>query len=171
MVLAAVQVLERGRKEFPFDWEFPFQIGFNYLFELPQDAGEDDPRVPEWRQRGVDSLKQAALYEGVPYYIPNLVARVLTKQGGVDLAISHLEQAYAVSTNPEARTQIRNKLVSLHAQRASVQLEEGLATYRKMIEERYPYAPEAFSVVAGQRRIPRTLLEAQQAREESPATP
>jgi hypothetical protein len=171
MVLAAVQVLERGGKEFPFDWEFPFQIGFNYLFELPQDAGEDDPRVPEWRQRGVDSLKQAALYEGVPYYIPNLVARMLTKQGGVDLAISHLEQAYAVATNPEAREQIRNKLISLHAQRASAQLEEGFAAYRKMIEERFPYAPEAFSVVVGQRRIPRTLLAAPEDREESPARP
>jgi hypothetical protein len=158
MVLAAVEVLKRGHKAFPFDWEFPFQIGFNYLFELPQDAGEDDPRVPGWRQRGVDALRQAALYEGVPYYIPNLVARMLTKQGAVDLAIRQLEQAYAVATNPEARTQIRNKLVALHAQRASTQLEEGLDAYRRMIEERFPYAPEAFSVVIGQRLIPQTIL-------------
>jgi hypothetical protein len=114
--------------------------------------------VPGWRQRGVDALRQAALYEGVPYYIPNLVARMLTKQGAVDLAIRQLEQAYAVATNPEARTQIRNKLVALHAQRASTQLEEGLDAYRRMIEERFPYAPEAFSVVIGQRLIPQTIL-------------
>jgi hypothetical protein len=169
MVLAAVHILERGGKEFPFNWEFPFQIGFNYLFELPQDAGEDDPRVPEWRQRGVDSLKRAALYEGIPYYIPNLVARMLTKRGGVDLAIRHLEQAYAVATNPEARAQIRNKLVALHAQSASVQLEEGFATYRKMIEDRYPYAPEAFSVIVGQRLFPRMPVAGPEARKETPA--
>lgn len=151
MVLAAIGVLERGHKAFPFEWEYPFQIGFNYLFELPQDAGEDDPRVPGWRQKGVDSLKQAALYEGVPYYIPSLVARMLTKQGADDLALRHLEQAYAVATNPDARTQIRNKLIALHAQRSSDQLEEGLRTYRRMIEERFPYAPEAFSVITGAR--------------------
>ncbi len=151
MVLAAIEVLERGRKAFPFDWEYPFQIGFNYLFELPQDAGEDDPRVPGWRQKGVDSLREAALYEGVPYYIPNLVARMLTKQGADDLAVRHLEQAYAVATNPEARTQIRNKLVALHAQRSSAELEEGLNAYKRMIEERFPYAPEAFSVITGAR--------------------
>jgi tetratricopeptide (TPR) repeat protein len=159
MVLAAIDVLERGRKAFPFDWEYPFQIGFNYLFELPQDAGEDDPRVPGWRQRGVDWLRQAALYEGVPYYIPNLVARMLTKQGAEDLALRHLEQAYAVATNPDARTQIHNKLIALHAERSSDQLEEGLKTYRRMIEERFSYAPEAFSIVAGQRITAKAILE------------
>jgi hypothetical protein len=151
MVLAAIGVLERGQRAFPFEWEYPFQIGFNYLFELPQDAGEDDPRVPGWRQKGVDYLRQAALYEGVPYYIPSLVARMLTKQGGDELAIRHLEQAYAVATNPDARTQIRNKLIALHAQRSSTELEEGLRTYKRMIAARFPYAPEAFSVITGER--------------------
>jgi hypothetical protein len=162
MVLAAIDVLNRGHKAFPFDWEFPFQLGFNYLFELPQDAGEDDPRVPDWRQRGVEWLRQAAMYEGVPYYIPNLVARMLTKHGADDLAIRHLERAYAVATNPEARSQIHNKLIALHAQRASAQLEEGLATYRHMIDKRFPYAPEAFSIVVGERVTAPAVLAAQQ---------
>jgi hypothetical protein len=161
MVLAATGVLERGRNAFPFDWEFPFQLGFNYLFELPQDAGEDDPRVPGWRQRGVDWLRQAALYEGVPYYVPNLVARMLTKRGADDLAIRHLERAYAVATNPAAREQIHNKLLSLHAQRASTQLEEGLHAYRRMLDESFPYAPEAFSLIVGQRMTSQAVLAAQ----------
>jgi hypothetical protein len=162
MVLAATEVLERGRKAFPFDWNFPFQLGFNYLFELPQDAGEDDPRVPGWRQRGVDWLRQAALYEGVPYYIPNLVARMLTKHGADDLALRHLEQAYAVATNPDVRTQIHNKLISLHAQRASTQLEEGLHAYRRMVDERFPYAPEAFSLIVGPRVTAHAVLAAKE---------
>jgi hypothetical protein len=167
MVLAAISILERGRNAFPFDWNFPFQLGFNYLFELPQDAGENDPRVPGWRQRGVDWLRQAALYEGVPYYIPNLVARMLTKQGAADLALRHLEQAYAVATNPAAREQIHNKLISLHAQRASAQLEEGLHAYRRMMDERYPYAPEAFSLLVGQRVTAHAVLTAR----DNPAAP
>jgi hypothetical protein len=151
MVLASLQVLERGKQAFPFDWEFPFQMGFDYLFELPQDAGEDDPRVPGWRQRGVEMLRQAALYEAVPYYIPSLVARMLTKTGGDDLAIRYLEQAYAVATNPEAREQIKGKLVTLRGQRLSVQLEENLRVFEKMVGDRLPGSPEAFAIVAGPR--------------------
>src|SRR5664279_3569629 len=151
MVLAAIHVLDRGHKAFPFDWEFPFQMGFNLLFELPQDAGEDDPRVPGWRQQGVEMLRQAALYEGIPYYVPNLVARMLTKSGADDLAIRQLEQSYAVATNPEARTQIKNKLFALRGQQFSEHLEENLHEYKRMITYRFPEAPEAFSLVAGPR--------------------
>ena len=151
MVLAAIRVLKRGHQAFPFDWEFPFQIGFNYLFELPQDAGEDDPRVPGWRQQGVEMLRQAALYEGIPYYIPNLVARMLTQSGADDLAIRQLEQSYAVATNPEARAQIRNKLFALRGKQFSERLEENLRDYTRMIEQRFPEAPEAFSIVTGAR--------------------
>ncbi len=151
MVLAAIHVLARGHKAFPFEWEFPFQMGFNYLFELPQDAGEDDPRVPGWRQQGVEMLRQAALYEGIPYYIPNLVARMLTKSGADDLAIRQLEQSYAVATNPEARDQIKNKLFALRGKLFSAQLEENLRNFNRMIERRFPEAPEAFSLVVGPR--------------------
>jgi hypothetical protein len=151
MVLSAVEILERGHKAFPFDWEFPFQIGFNLLFELPQDAGEDDPRVPAWRQRGVEMLRRAALYEGIPYYIPNLVARMLTRNGADDMAMRHLEQAYAVATNQEAREQIRLKLLALRGQRFSEELAENARAFDHMIATRFPYAPEAFSLVAGPR--------------------
>ena len=167
MVLAAIEVMARGRKAFPFDWELPFQMGFNYLFELPQDAGEDDPRVPGWRQQGVELLRQAALYEQVPYYVPTLVARMLTKSGGDDLAIRHLEQAYAVATNHEAREQIRNKLVAMRAQRLSQQLEENLQAFEQMVADRIPGSPEAFALVVGPRTTALGILG--RARGSSPA--
>jgi hypothetical protein len=150
-VLSANEVLERGRKAFPFEWEFPFQLGFNYLFELPQDAGEDDPRVPAWRQRGVELLRQAALFEDVPYYLPSLVARMLTKSGADDLAIRHLEQAYAVATNAEARAQIKGKLQNLRRQRLSDELEESFRAFEAMVADRVAGSPEAFALVVGPR--------------------
>lgn len=157
-VLTSIEVLERGRKAFPFDWEFLFQMGFDYLFELPQDAGEDDPRVPAWRQRGVELLRQAALFEDVPSYLPNLVARMLTKSGADGLAIRHLEQAYAVATNAEARAQIKGKLQALRQQRLSEQLEEKLRAFEAMVADRVPGSPEAFALVLGPRTTARSLL-------------
>ena len=171
MILAAISVLERGHKAFPFEWEFPFQIGFNFLFELPQDAGEDDPRVPGWRQQGVEMLRQATLYEGIPYFMTNLVARMLTKSGAEDLAIRHLERSYAVAINPEARAQIMNKLFTLRGKLFSEQLEENLRVFTRMIEERFPEAPEAFSIVVGPRTTALGILSPPAAAVPTPGNP
>ena len=106
-LLAADRILTRGARAFPSDWEIWFQLGFNLLFELPPLAGEDDPRVPAWRQRGVEALRQATLLDGVPPWLPNLAAQMLTKQGGDALALRHLEQTYAVTSDQATREQIR----------------------------------------------------------------
>jgi len=144
-------LLERGERVFPGDWELPFQRGFNLMFELPKLAGEDDPRVAEWRQRGVEALREAATLDGAPAWLPNLAARMLTKEGGQELAIHHLEQAYAVTSNEEMRTEIARQLTALRGARAASELRAGAAELARAIAERYPYAPEAFSVAAGPR--------------------
>jgi hypothetical protein len=158
MILAANTVLERGRQAFPFDWEIPFQLGFNLLYELPMDATSDDPRIPGWRQQGVEILRQAALYEGVPYFVPNLVAGMLTKQGSQDLAVRHLEQAYAVSTSEEARTQIRYRLAQLHRSQAAQDLAERQREFQSLVDSRYPGFPEAFSLIIGPRITSNSIL-------------
>lgn len=151
MVLAADTVLERGRRAFPFDWEIPFQLGFNLLYELPSNASPDDPRIPGWRQQGVEILRQAALYEGVPYFVPTLVAGMLTKQGSQDLAVRHLEQAYAVAASEEARTQIRSKLAQLQGNQIAEGLAEKQREFQALVDSRYPDLPEAFSLIIGPR--------------------
>ena len=155
MVEAATALLERGIAVFPLDWELKFQVGFNYLFELPKLVHADDPRVPRWRQKGVEALRQAALFDGIPDWLPNLVARMLTKDGSADMAIRHLEQAYAVASSEEARVQIRGKLMQLKGQQITRQLEEERKKFQEKLKDRYPYAPEAFSVIAPRR--PRTV--------------
>jgi hypothetical protein len=158
MILAANSVLARGRQAFPFDWEIPFQLGFNLLYELPMDATPDDPRIPGWRQQGVEVLRQTALYEGVPAFIPSLVASMLTKQGSQDLAVRHLEQAYAVSTSEEARTQIRRRLIQLRGSQVAEDLAEKQREFQSLVESRYPEFPEAFSLVIGPRITSNSVL-------------
>jgi hypothetical protein len=148
---AATALLERGVAAFPLDWEIKFQLGFNYLFELPKLVHADDPRIPQWRQRGVEEMRQAALFEGIPDWLPNLVARMLTKGGGEEMAIRHLEQAYTVAASEEARAQIRFELVQLKGQAFYRQLEQEHEKFQQMVKERYPYAPDAFSVIAPRR--------------------
>jgi hypothetical protein len=160
MILSANNILERGRTAFPFDWEIPYQLGFNLLFELPNDAEPNDPRIPAWRQQGVEVLRQAALFEGVPYFIPNLVARMLTKAGSQDLAVHHLQQAYAVATNEEARTQIRNKLLVLRGESAADDLAAKAEEFKRLVQGRYPDFAEAFSLVMGPKITSNGILSA-----------
>ena len=150
-LLAADRILERGARVFPSDWEIWFQLGFNLLFELPPLAGEDDARGPGWRQRGVEALRQATQLDGVPPWLPNLAAQMLSKQGGEALALRYLEQTYAVSNDEATREQIRHKLAALRDQALAADLAREAADLRHLVEERYPYAPEAYSLIAGPR--------------------
>jgi hypothetical protein len=151
-MLAATALLERGTTMFPLDWELWFQLGFSYFFELPKLAPASDERAKLWRQRGVEMLRRAALFEGIPDWLPSLVAGMLTKSGSDKMAIRHLEQAYAVATSDEARLQIRFKLNQLRGQQITRELEGEYHRFEEMLESRYPYAPEAFSVAAGPRQ-------------------
>jgi hypothetical protein len=159
-VLASSDLLERGAQAFPYDWEIKFQLGFNYLFELPRLVGRDDPRVPGWRQRGVEALRQAALFEHVASWLPGLVARMLTRSGSDEMAVRHLEQAYTVAASEEARLQIRAKLNQLHGEQASQRLEQERKRLEQLASSRYPYAPEAFSLITGPRHPPAVDLRA-----------
>jgi tetratricopeptide (TPR) repeat protein len=149
--LTANALLERGTQAFPMDWEILFQLGFNYLFELPKLGGADHPRAAQWRQRGVEAFRKAALFEGVPDWLPNLVARMLTKSGQDEMALRHLEQAYALATSDQARTQIALELDQLRGKQASLRIVEEHRRFEEDVVARYPYAPDAFSAIAGPR--------------------
>jgi hypothetical protein len=157
---AANDLLARGARRFPADWELPFQLGFNMLFELPKLVPAGDPRLPAWRRQGVEALRQAALLDGAPAWLPGLVARLLAEQqdgqaGGSaaqELALLHLEQTFAVTSSAPMRAEIARKITALRGRRRAADLEADAAALERLVGERYPYAPEAFSVVAGPRR-------------------
>ncbi len=151
-VLKANAILERGIENFPADWNFYFQLGFNKFFELANAAGPDDPRLPAWRQEGVEALRLASNFDGVPYWLPGLAARLLTKQGADELAVRQLEQAYAVTSNERTREEIRFKLERLQNQQLIQRMEEGRRQFEADLQQGYPYADEAFSVLVGPRR-------------------
>ena len=76
---------------------------------------------------------------------------MLTKQGGDALALRHLQQSYAVTSDPATREQIRNKLEALEGPAIAAELAREAADLSRLVEQRYPYAPEAYSLIAGPR--------------------
>lgn len=147
----ANQLLRRGLTVFPDDWELWFQVGFNECFELPKLVGRDDPRITGWRQSGIEAMQRATSLPDVPPWLPNLAARILTKQGQDDLAIKHLERAFAATTHPETQAQILAKLRELRAAQLTDRLSAERNDFEARLRHGYPYAPEAFNVLVGPR--------------------
>ena len=61
-----------------------------------------------WRRSG-----RPRYFDGVPYWLPGLAARLLTKQGAEELAVRQLEQAYAVTSSERDPEEIRSSSSAL----------------------------------------------------------
>ena len=70
----------------------------------------------------------------------------LLRRGGAGLL-------YPALSDEATREQIRRKLGSLRDTTIAAALEREAADLQKLIDERYPYAPEAYSLIAGPRLV------------------
>jgi len=158
-VLTANKLLERGIAFFPESWELYFQLGFNLAYELPATVSADDPRRIPWRKEGLEALRKATLFDDVPMWLPNLVAGMLSKSGEREMAIKHLERIYATTSDEETRAQIKEKLNQLLGEHYARSFETQAKLLRRIRATRFPYAPEAFSIIMGRRFRPYSPLE------------
>jgi hypothetical protein len=145
---AANAYLRRGLQSFPNDWKLWNQIAVNELFELPRLVPKDDPRQARWRASGAEALRRASLDPEAPPWLAAVAARELTESGRRELAIEHLRHVYAVTSDENAREQLRAKLAQLVGQRSAAEVEQEERRLREL-RARHPYAPEAFSVIMG----------------------
>jgi len=156
-VMLSNHFLERGVRQFPDDWELPFMLGANYLFELQTD---DPKQKEEWRRIGGEWVRHAAIVGGAPSWVPLLAATIMHQEGQDEAAVRHLEEVYVSTQDERTREQIRNRLVGLHA-KIDLQREE---RERKRFEAAWratmPYAPPDLFVAVGAPRPPRMDVQA-----------
>ena len=111
-VMLSNHFLERGVQQFPDDWELPFMLGCNYLFELHTD---DPKQKDEWRRIGGEWVRHAAIVGGAPSWVPLLAATIMRQEGREEAAVRHLEEVYVSTQDERTREQLRNELLALHA--------------------------------------------------------
>ncbi|HZS41163.1 MAG TPA: hypothetical protein VFF06_30245 [Polyangia bacterium] len=147
--------LELGVAQFPRDWELPFMLGCNYLFELQTD---DARERAAWQRQGGEWVRHAAIVGGAPSWVPLLAATILHKEGQDEAAIKHLEEVYVTTQDPRTREEVHNRLVSLHAQldfaREARERQKFETAWRKTL----PYAPADFFIAVGAKPSPRLDL-------------
>jgi hypothetical protein len=144
--------LELGVRQFPSDWELPFMLGCNYLFELHT---SDDAERKSWRRQGVEWIRHAALVGGGPPWIPLLAATIMREDGQQEAAVHHLEAVYLSTRDEKTRQEVRNRLLSLHSQIDFSRETRDKAAFERVWRRTLPYAPEDFFVLLGARGTPR----------------
>jgi hypothetical protein len=144
--------LERGAQQFPDDWELPFMLGSNYLFEMKSD---DPKQREEWRRIGGEWIRHAAIVGGAPAWVPLLAATIMREEGRQEAAVRHLEEVYVSTQDEKTRAQVRNLLVSLHAKIDLEREERERKAFETAWKSTLPYAPADLFVAIGAPRPPR----------------
>lgn len=151
-VMLSNHFLERGVRQFPDDWELPFMLGSNYLFELHTD---DPKQKDEWRRIGGEWVRHAAVVGGAPSWVPLLAATIMHQEGQDEAAVRHLEEVYVSTQDERTRAEVRNRLVGLHAKIDLAREERERAAFESAWRATLPYAPPDLFVAIGAARPPR----------------
>ncbi|MCU1278007.1 MAG: hypothetical protein JWM53_1553 [bacterium] len=156
-VMMSTHFLERGVQQFPDDWELPFMLGTNYLFELKSD---DPKQRDEWRRIGGEWIRHAAIVGGAPPWVPLLAATIMREEGREEAAVRHLEEVYVTTQDDKTREQVRNLLVGLHAKIDLAREERERKAFETAWKSTLPYAPADLFVAVGAPRPPRMDVQA-----------
>ncbi len=151
-VMLSNHFLELGVRQFPDDWELPFMLGSNYLFELRTD---DPKQHEEWRRIGGEWIRHAAIVGGAPPWVPLLAATIMQQEGEDEAAVRHLEEVYVSTQDDKTRQEVRNRLLSLHAQIDFAVAERERQAFERAWRLTVPYAPADFFVALGAPPSPR----------------
>jgi len=158
MVHESTRFLKLGIAQFPDDWELPFMVGSNDLFELhPTDPREKQKLTEE----GAAYIERAALVGGAPSWMPLLAATILRKDGQEQAAIHHLEQVYYATSDDKTREEVRNRLLSLKANVDFARAEQQRADFEAQWHAELPYAPSGLFILLETPRLDldwRTLM-------------
>lgn len=114
----ALDILDSGAKNHPYDWRFPFYIGYTQYFSL------GDPL------EGAKALQEAARLPESPPYLPLLAARMFAEGRAPETALAFLERMVREETDP-ARLEVLNRRIGdVIVERDIQALETAVAAYR-----------------------------------------
>lgn len=93
----ARRILEKAIERFPHEWDFRFQAGYHYLWEIKDEA------------RAAELMLQAA-HRGAPPWVYALAANLMSQQGQAAVARAVLEDAIARGVRGPGEERLRLRL-------------------------------------------------------------
>jgi hypothetical protein len=143
-VQASLHYLEKGYRQFPKDWEFPFMICSNYLFEMPRFA-RDAAEKQRFQEIGAEYCREASVLPGALHYLPSMAGGVLSRLGKRQLAERHFRELILRTEDPKLREQLKLRYAALVSEQEAKRLERDAAAFFESHRLSYPYlSPDLF---------------------------
>jgi len=120
------RILEKGIQHNPDVWTLPYLLGFNYYFELHDDA------------KAADYIAKASRLPGAPEYLASFATRLYVSAREPQVAIDFLAQMYEQTSDENIKRILEQRLKEVVVERDLQLLEEAISRYR----ERYKRAPD-----------------------------
>jgi len=120
------RILEKGIQHNPDYWALPFLLGFNYYFELHDDA------------KAADYIARASRLPGAPEYLAGFATRLYASAREPQVAIDFLARMYEQTSDENVRQVLERRLKEVVVERDLQLLEEAISRYRAL----YKRAPE-----------------------------
>jgi len=136
------RILEKGIQHNPDYWALPWLLGFNYYFELHDDA------------KAADYIARASRLPGAPDYLAGFATRLYVSAREPQVAIDFLVQMYEQTTDENVKQILERRLKEVVVERDLQLLEEAISRYRAL----YKRVPERLEDLVGTgllRELPR----------------
>ena len=127
------RILEKGIQYNPGVWTLPYLLGFNYYFELHDDA------------KAADYIARASRLPGAPEYLAPLAARLYVSAREPQVAIDFLARMYEQTSDENVKQILERRLKEVVVERDLQLLEEAISRYR----ERYRRPPARLEDLVG----------------------
>ena len=146
----AIAYLEVGVRLFPDDGKLAWDLGANYLYELPpllDDARERN----EARRRGVEHLRVAVLRGEGPPWLALSASSELRRLGHAEQEIRYLQELYPQITDPEVKGEVERRLAQLRSQSDAEAMRHATEQFERARMRDFPYLDPTLYLLVGPR--------------------
>ncbi|HET8936444.1 MAG TPA: hypothetical protein VFN67_23530 [Polyangiales bacterium] len=149
-IQTAIRYLEVAARRFPEDGELAWDLGANYTYELAPQLKDPADRAAA-RRKGLDYLEAAAMRRAGPPWLVLQTSGELNALGRSEQAIHHLEDAYAIASDPYIKNQIELRLGQLRSQTYAEGLRRTAEELEAARQRDFPYVDATLYLLIGAR--------------------
>jgi hypothetical protein len=153
--LHAIDVLQRGMKQFPDDWRLPYLAGQIYTQDLET---KDAAQRRAWDEKGTLLIESAIRKPGAPAEAAEWAAVMRTKLGEHERAVRELREMLLVTQDSKARDALIKRLATLENSNADELAAEILETRKRfdaVWQRERPSLPASMYILLGPHIPPR----------------
>lgn len=141
LIERAIDVLRRGVTRFPGDGTLAWDAGATIMYELLPSLPQDHPDRARLELEANEHMMAAARLGAGPPWLVITNATTLRKLGEKERELRHLEEMYAMVSDPGVKAQIEMRLTQLRDETYAEAFRRANEEFEQRRKEDFPYMP------------------------------